>query len=67
MASETKGAPSQVAAGHFRKINRGGDSAPIYVTRSGAEFVRASELLKSVAAQRVVKDLAGRRLSKTKV
>jgi hypothetical protein len=65
MPSETKGAQSQVATDRFRRIDRG-DSAPVYVTPSGAEFVRASDLLRSKVGRSVVKSLAGLELKKSK-
>jgi hypothetical protein len=57
MPGEVKGAQSQVVTGRLRRINRG-DSAPVYVTPSGAEFVRASELLRSKVGRSVVKKFA---------
>jgi hypothetical protein len=57
MASQTKDTQSQVATGRLRRIDRG-DSAPVYVTRSGAAFVRASELLNSKVGEDVVKEFA---------
>jgi hypothetical protein len=46
---------------YLRRIDRG-DSAPIYVTSSGAEFVRASEVLSSEKGQAVLRAMADLRL-----
>lgn len=50
--------PQSAERSYVRKIDRGDDSAPVYVTSSGAEFVRADEVLKSVRGRKLL-DLMG--------
>jgi hypothetical protein len=44
--------------GRVRKIDRGPDSAPVYVTALGAEFILPDELLRSNKGQELLKKMA---------
>lgn len=56
MAQETR-RQDLAEKGRFRRIQRD-DAAPVYITPSGAEYVRASDVLKSKKGRKLVEEMA---------